>query len=1054
MDETISFGEWVRQRRKALDLTRAILAERVGCAVITIRKIEQEERRPSREIAELLVEHLAIPLVERTRFLNMARGLFEPFVPAAETLRLPPFLQTPDSKLPPRFVARQPELTQLQAHLDQALGGHSRVVFITGEAGRGKTSLLAEFARQAQLRRPDLIVAAGVCSTHGDIGDPYLPFRDVFALLSGDLETRLAAGALWLEQGRRLWAFLPQTLQAILEHGSSLLNVLIPSSALLKRIVPYVVGQPAWLEQLQRVIEQQQAGLGQLEQGQLFEQVRQVLQTLAGQQPLLLLLDDLHWLDTASLNLLFHLGRRLDGSRILLLGAYRASEVNETHPLTPVVTELKRRFGDIQLDLEQFDPLTGRSFVDALLDSEANHLGKPFRERLFWHTKGHPLFTVELLRHLQERGQLIKDEQGRWIENDVFEAGNLPVRIEAVINQRLGRLDPALQDLVKVAAVEGEIFTAQVMAHVRQINGRLSLQQLSQLERGHWLIREHSEVWVGEQYLNRYQFSHVLFQHYLYRQLSQGERRWLHTAVAGALAELYQQNTAEIAIQLAHHYTQAGALTQAAAYHLIAGNRAMNGAALAEAVHYYRAALAGWPAEDEAGRAEVLRKLGECLWVTGQLPAALEIFKACYDLFARLENRMGAGAVQRLIGRIYWEQGERAISLQHYHQALTILEGEPESIELAQALSAISQMHMLASEADLAIAWGERALALAKRLGAKEVIVHASNNIGSSLATSANPDRGLGLLRESLQQAMALNMPHEACRAHVNLGEGLTWHNHYAEAKDIFAQLLVYATTVGAPLFQGVALVRLTELDWVQGRWATALTHCQHLRLWSDGFRGATVPKVWASTMLGRIHNDLGQFQAAREELERNLNTARTLDELQSTVPHLGQLARSLAAQGQVAEPLAIIQELVALFERSSDIHVTNIPPLLFACRWLAPQGSNSAVLEAAGSCLRYLERIESQLHSRESAAALAEVRGLEAFHGNKTAVAIEQFRQAAGYWHSLNRPLDQARVLNDLGRALSQTEDNRQAQAVFKQARDLREMLVIQIGETGRLGD
>ncbi len=205
---------------------------------------------------------------------------------------------------------------------------------------------------------------------------------------------------------------------------------------------------------------------------------------LAGQQPLLLLLDDLQWLDTASLNLLFHLGRRLGGSRILLLGAYRASEVTEAHPLAPVVAEFKRCRREIRLDLEQFDPLAGRGFVDALLDTEANHLGEQFRERLFWHTKGHPLFTIELLHHLQERGQLIKDNLGRWMENAAFESGDLPVKVEAVINQRLSRLDPALQELLRVAAVEGEVFTAQVTAHVRQLDERLSLQQLSNYLKG------------------------------------------------------------------------------------------------------------------------------------------------------------------------------------------------------------------------------------------------------------------------------------------------------------------------------------------------------------------------------------------------------------------------------------------------------------------------------------------------------------------------------------------------------------------------------------------
>jgi tetratricopeptide (TPR) repeat protein len=183
----------------------------------------------------------------------------------------------------------------------------------------------------------------------------------------------------------------------------------------------------------------------------------------------------------------------------------------------------------------------------------------------------------------------------------------------------------------------------------------------------------------------------------------------------------------------------------------------MAGAALEEAIRSYRAALTGMAAEDQAGRAEMLRKLGECLWMVGQLPVALAALADCSALYERLGNRIGAGAVQRLFGRLYWEQGERATSVHHYQQALESIEREPESIELARAVSAISQMHMLASEYEQAIAWGERTLALARRLDAKDVIVHALNNIGVALMPSSNAERGLALLKDSLNQALDLN---------------------------------------------------------------------------------------------------------------------------------------------------------------------------------------------------------------------------------------------------------------------------------------------------------
>ena len=150
---------------------------------------------------------------------------------------------------------------------------------------------------------------------------------------------------------------------------------------------------------------------------QLFEQYAKVVQTLARRTPLLLILDDLQWADEGSANLLLHLGRRLQGCRVLVVGAYRPADVaigrdGQRHPLERVVGELQRDLGEIVLDLSRAE---GRAFVDALLDSEPNLIGELFRATLYQQTLGHPLFTIELLRDLQERGALARDDAGRWV---------------------------------------------------------------------------------------------------------------------------------------------------------------------------------------------------------------------------------------------------------------------------------------------------------------------------------------------------------------------------------------------------------------------------------------------------------------------------------------------------------------------------------------------------------------------------------------------------------------------------------------------------------------
>ena len=623
-----------RQRRKALGLTQAALAKQVGCAVVTVKKIEQDERRPSLQIAHLLADRLAVPQTVRDDFIKMARGQYVPAVHfPAEVLSPPAFLQQEPLSFrqnAPPFVARQRELSLLDRHLAAALAGDGQVVFILGDAGRGKTRLMTEFARRAQKSHPELVAVAGQCNAQSGSGNPYLPFRDVLEQLVGDLEARWRAGIISREQVNRIWSLLPHTLRAISEHGPALIDTLVPSASLIQRILPYVSSRLVELEQFQALAEKQGTRPVNIEQSQMFEQVTRVLQELAKQQPLLLMMDDLQWIDATSNQLLFHLGRRLAGSRILILGAYRPSEIamgrptdrpgqTEQHPLEPVINEFKRTFGEIQIDLGRYVQAEGRAFIDAFLDSEPNHLDKSFREKFFLHTKGHPLFTVEILRNMQENGDLKRNERGEWIESNTTVAEKLPVRVEAVIEQRINRLDGPLRDILAAASVEGELFTVQIVARVLRLDERHVYHRLaSDLDRRHRLVQEHSEVLLGQRRLNRYQFGHGLFQEYLYHQLSLGERRVYHGAVAAALEDVlyagrpdvnrlmpswvYPEGVARSELidnelldmlgpSLTHHFWHGQEWLKSAIYAMSVGKHAMRTYALREAIEYFERAL-------------------------------------------------------------------------------------------------------------------------------------------------------------------------------------------------------------------------------------------------------------------------------------------------------------------------------------------------------------------------------------------------------------------------------------------------------------------------------
>jgi ABC-type oligopeptide transport system substrate-binding subunit/tetratricopeptide (TPR) repeat protein len=546
------------------------------------------------------------------------------------------------------FVGRERELSQLQAFLDQALAGQSQSVFVTGEAGSGKTALIHEFARRSEASHTDLVVAIGNCNAQTGLSDPYLPFREVLRLLIGDVEGDMANNVVDAENAARLRRVLVYSFEVLVEFSPDLVKLLlasIPGAGLLGHAGAFLVKKAGLLDKLKKLTQRKEARVGDtdLEQSHIFEQYTNFLQTLAPKQPLMLVLDDLHWADAASISLLFHLGRELRESCILMVGAYRPDEVamgrgGERHPLEKVLAEFKRYFGDTRLDLGLAQEAEGRQFVDALLDIQPNRWGEDFRQALFRRTEGHPLFTAELLRDMQERGDVVQDEQGCWVEGPALDWETLPARVEGVIEERIGRLEEELREILSVASVEGETFTAQVIARVQEVKERQLLRQLSEeLDKRHRLVRERGEVRVEGQFLCRYQFAHALFERYLYNGLSAGERRLLHGEIATALEELYQGHTEEITVQLARHYAEAGNGEKAVGYLLQAGDRARGLYAYREAIDHYQRALEFLKAQGEYERAaRTLMKLGLTYHIAFDFQQSRQAYEEGFALWQRV----------------------------------------------------------------------------------------------------------------------------------------------------------------------------------------------------------------------------------------------------------------------------------------------------------------------------------------------------------------------------------------------------------------------------------
>jgi DNA-binding CsgD family transcriptional regulator len=494
------------------------------------------------------------------------------------------------------FVGRQRELGQLQAILEEALSGQGQLLMLVGEPGIGKTRLAQELATQAQTRGAQVLW--GWCY-EAEGAPPFWP---------------------WVQPIR---VYLQQ------RDAEQLRSEMGLGAADIAEIVFEVRGKLPGLEP-PPALEPEQARF------RLFDSITTFLKNAAQSQPLMLVLDDLHWADKPSLLLLQFLARELEGSRLLVVGCYRDLELYRQHPLSDTLAQLSR------LPVFQRVMLRGLSQEDTSQFIQATVGIRPpprLVETVYAHTEGNPFFLKEVIRLLSERGELAAVEIGGP------EGIRIPEGVREVIGQRLNRLSEQCNQTLTTASIIGREFDFRLL---RTLSGGTTEEQLLRV------IDEALEAHLIEELpgrgRERYRFSHALIQQTLAEELSPSRKvRW-HARIGEALEELYGTDAEAHASELAHYFSEALTVTgtdKLVHYSLLAGEQALAGYAPEEALSYFQRGLAakeGQPLDSET--AALWFGLGRAQLATfdsHQMPEAVDSLNCAFDYYVQ------AGDVTRAV---------------------------------------------------------------------------------------------------------------------------------------------------------------------------------------------------------------------------------------------------------------------------------------------------------------------------------------------------------------------------------------------------------------------
>jgi DNA-binding CsgD family transcriptional regulator len=583
----------------------------------------------------------------------------------------------------PTFVGRVEELSILEAAQMRAAIGEPAVVLMGGEAGVGKTRLVAELIARCPIEGTRVL--AGGCVPVGEGALPYAPIVEALRTLLGDVgvaAVRQLVGPSWPELARLLPALGEPDGSGPLDHAA---------------------------------------------QSRLFELLLGLLGRLAEQAPLVLVVEDLHWADQSTRDLLAFLIRNLRRERVLLLVTYRNDEPGQDR-LGPYLAELDRGGPVQRLELPRLDRDETAGQLAGILGAAP---AADLVDGVFARSEGNPFFTEELLESVRAG------------------SGRLPATMRDLLHGRIEALSDPAKQVLRVAAAAGRQVPHRLLVAV----AGLDEEQLDDALReaiAHQLL-------VARPGGDDYDFRHALLQEVVYASLLPGERARLHAVLAEALVAhpgWAGGTAATVAAELAHHWQAAGELERALPALIEAGLAAERAFAPAEAHWHLERALELWMRVPGAAqltpidRGILLERAAEAAQLVDAAPRAVDLLREALAGVDQQHDPVRAGLLHERLGRYLLETLDQT-ALTAYEEAVRLIPAEPPSTERAIVLAGYAQiLNFLAMYRD-GRRVAEEALATARRAGTRREEGRALACLGGTLAALGDLDEGVAHLRDA-----------------------------------------------------------------------------------------------------------------------------------------------------------------------------------------------------------------------------------------------------------------------------------------------------------------
>lgn len=859
------------------------------------------------------------------------------------------------------FVGRDAELAKLADSLQHAIDGNGRVVFITGEPGIGKTSLSDEFLRRARVKSRSLMISRGRCIEQYGTGEAYLPFLDALGvLLDGPSRDRLAA--------------------------------IMRSHA------------PTWCTQLPAVFSStgavdhiQQDTIGATKE-RMIREMGDALGLFANTSPIVLLLEDLHWADPSSIDLLRHLCNRISTQRVLLVGTFRPEDVERSnHPLKSYKAEMQMHNLCDEIALDSLN----REHIVAYLNATFNPNDFPadLADHLHHKTEGHPLFTTNLLQYMSERGDISKTNDHWSLTRPLSQIDlEAPESVRSMIGKKIDALDEEDRRTLQYASVEGAEFLSTVVAGLLNIDQVDLEERLARLEKTHRLVITRNDEELPDGALaTRYRFAHALYQNFLYGDLVNKRRVMLHKQAGDLLESHYAKRAPQLASQLALHFERGRDFVRAVEYLIHAGDNSTKFYGNGEAADHYTHAL------------ELVDKLPQEL--RSQTLATL------------YQKR---GTVNMALSR-FAQSADDYVSALKQEDALTPDRQAAVLIALTTTLFFSHRLEEMETRAD-------EALAAAKIAGSEELRLDTMMLMGLKHLCYGELEVGRPIIEDVIASARAIN--HKPA-----LMAALTWRGclyffqteyeraieYEVEARRLASELRDAFLLLTSLFFHGLSLGNLGKVSEGMGILEEAISKARRN---GDLFWFPRTPNC-----IGWLHREMQDFEGALKYDQEGLHAGREFHVLEAEANSLINLGIDHTLAGNPTETASVFHEARDIFERDKWFRWRYNIRLEAATaeHWLR-QGD----LTKAQEFTDRLVATASEFKARKYLAVGHKLNAQIAIALGNNNLAREQFEAALEVLDQYPVPVVKWKVLASQGRLLSSLGDQQAALEAFVDAREI----------------